>query len=72
MANQDDLKKGLQTRVGGQVADEVIRKIREDRALTPLEKQQISSQGVVKPLPQEQAQAIMAYLHIPVEQEPKK
>ena len=61
---EEDLKKGLTRLVGGQTADVIVRKIREDRALTPLEKKQISSQAATTPLPPEQAEAITAYLGI--------
>ncbi len=66
-SKEEGLKKGLTRLVGGQKAEQIVRKIREDRALTPLEKQQISSQASQTPLPKEQAEAIMAYLGIPAQ-----
>jgi hypothetical protein len=66
MANEQDLKSALTRLVGGQKAEHMLVEIREDRALTPLEKKQIAEQGVKVPLTQQEQQAILAYLKIQV------
>jgi len=65
--SKEDLRKGLETLVGGQKADEVIHNLALGKDLATIQKKQIASQAELNPLPPEQAQAIAAYLGIEVQ-----